>query len=113
MNYLSPLASKDQSRQGGDRPIIANSKTAAVLESIASLFSGLTWRSSQKLGETHFLGQNWAQKPQICPKSVSGESLVVESCFIYQNDRQTGFALGFLGYVYPSDNRKCPKNTIF
>ena len=33
----------DQSRKGGDRPIIANSETLAVLESLEGPFSGLTW----------------------------------------------------------------------
>ena len=54
----------DQSRKGDDRPIIANSKIAAVLESIEGLFSRLTWWSDWKVSETHFLAQNWAIKSQ-------------------------------------------------
>ena len=29
--------------EGGDRPVIENSETAAVLESLEGLFPGLTW----------------------------------------------------------------------
>ena len=33
----------DKSKKSGERSIFANSKTAAVLESLEGLFSGLTW----------------------------------------------------------------------
>ena len=103
----------DQSREGGDRPIIPNSETAVVLESLECLIRGLIWWSDWKVGETHFGGQYWAQKHQNCPKSISRKPLVVESWLTPQNDRKTWFTIGVLRHVYFSDNRKSPKNTIF
>ena len=42
-----------------------------------------------KGGRNHFLGQNWTQKSQNCPKSISRKPLVAESCSALQNDRKT------------------------
>ena len=103
----------DQSREGGDRPIIPNSETAVVLESLECLIRGLIWWSDWKVGETHFGSQYWTQKHQNCPKSISRKPLVVESWLTPQNDRKTWFTIGVLRHVYFSDNRKSPKNTIF
>ena len=64
------------------------------------------------MGETHFLCRNWVQKPQNCPKSISREPLVVESCLTTQNDWKTWFTTGIFRYTHPSNNRKCPKITI-
>ena len=61
--------------EGSDRPIFANSETAAVLESLEGRFYGLTWWSDRKVSKTYFLGQNWPQKSQNCPKSISREPL--------------------------------------
>ena len=95
----------DQSWKGDDRPIIENSKKPAVFEFLVFLFSGLTWWSGWKVGET--------QKPYNYLKSISREPLVVESWLIHQNDRKTSFTMDVLRHVYPSDSRKCPQNTFF
>ena len=55
----------DQSRKGGDRPVIANSETSAVLESLEGPFSGLTWWSGRKVGETHFWAKIGPKSPKI------------------------------------------------
>ena len=102
-----------KSMKGGDCPVIENSTTVAVLESLESLFSGLTWWSSWKVSETHFSSQNWAKKPQNCPNSISHEPLVVETWLNPQNDLKTWFTVNVLRYVYLSDPRKCPKNAYF
>ena len=79
-------------KEGEDCPIIGNSETTAVLESLDGLFSGLTCWSGWKMGETIFFGQNWAPKPQHCPKSISCELLVIESWLTHLNDWKTWFA---------------------
>ena len=66
---------------------------------------GLTWWSGWKVGEITFSGQN-------CTKSLFCELVVAESWFTPQNDRKTWFTVGALRHVYPSDNRKCPKDTV-
>ena len=66
-----------------------------------------------KGGRKSFFGPNWAQKLQNCPKSIFHEVLVIESWLTPQNDRKTWFTMGALRYVYPSENRKCPKKTFF
>ena len=43
----------------------------------------------------------------------SHETLVVESWRARQNYRKTWFTTSVLRYLYPSDKRKCFKNTIF
>ena len=83
------------------------------MESLEGLFSGLTWWSGQKLDKTHFLSENWTQKPQNCSKSISRELLVLRSWLTSQNNRKTWFAIGVLRYVHPSENRRCHKNTSF
>ena len=77
-------------RREGDRPIIASTETAAVSESLDGLFEGLNWWSDWKESKTSFLGQNWTQNCQNSLKSISRESLVVESWLTPQNDRQKG-----------------------
>ena len=66
---------KELGGEGSDLPIFANSETAAVLESLEGLFYGLTWWSDWKVSKTYFMGQNWPQKSQNCPKSISREPL--------------------------------------
>ena len=58
----------DQSRKGDGCLIIANSETAAVLESLQGLFSELTRWIVQKVSETQFPGQNWVPKAPKLPK---------------------------------------------
>ena len=82
------------------------------MESLEGLFLGLIWWSGWKVSKTHFLGQNWAQEPQNCPKSISRELLVVESWLTPQNDRKTWFTMGSLRYEYLSDYWKCPKDCM-
>ena len=65
------------------------------------------------MGETDFGDQNWTLKCRNCPKTISREPLIVESWLTPQNDHQNEFTIGVLRYVYPSDNRKCPKNVFF
>ena len=66
--------------EGGDCRIVANSETAAILKSLQVLFSGLTWWSDWKVGETRFFcAEIGSISPRNCPKSISTESLVVES----------------------------------
>lgn len=103
-------SSEDQPKKEDDRPVFENSKTATILEYLEGLISGLAWWSGWKLDQTYFLGHNWTQKSHNCPKSISPEPFVVESWFTPQNDRNTYFIISVL---YPSDNRKCPKNTAF
>ena len=113
---LQHQACIDQSRKGNNHTVIANSKTAPDLESLESLFSGLTWWSGWKVGKTHFWGQNWTPTPPPppnCPKSTSCKPLVIQSWLTPQNDCKTWFNMGVLRYAYPSDNGKRSKNTIF
>ena len=85
---------------GSDPPVIVNSKKAAAFESLEGLFSGLTWWSGWQMGETHFLGQSSAQKPQNWPKSMFCDPLVVESWLTPQNDYKTWFTMGLFRYIY-------------
>ena len=71
---LQHQACIDQSRKGNNHTVIANSKTAPDLESLESLFSGLTWWSGWKVGKTHFLGQNWTPPP-LPPQIVQNPHL--------------------------------------
>ena len=73
----------------------------------------MTWSSYRKMDETNFLEENLAQKSQNFPNSISREQLVVESCLTPLNDHKTWFTMIGLRHVYPSDNRKFLKNTIF
>ena len=61
------------------------------------------------MGETHFLGQNWAKKSKksLSPKTVGSRKLVDP-----QNGRNIWFTICVLRYVYPLDDWKCPKHTI-
>ena len=44
---------------------------------------------------------------------VSRDPPVVLSWLTPQNDRKNAFTMDVVRYVYPSDNRKCPKSTFF
>ena len=73
----------------------------------------MNWWSGWKVGKTNFGWSLWVQNSQNCPKYISREPLVLESWLTSQNNCNTGFTMGGLRYVYPSDKWKCTKNTIF
>ena len=59
-----------------------------------------------KSGWNQFIFPNWAEKRQNFPKSIFRELLIVENWPFKMT------AMGVLWCTYPSDNRKCPKNTF-
>ena len=96
----------------GDSPIFANFRDSSYF-GILSKVCFKDWLNDQaESGKNQFLGQEWDQKSQNCPISISPEQLVVESLLTTQNDRKTWFTMGGLRCVYPWDNRNFPKNTI-
>ena len=85
-----------------DGPIIVNSETAVVLESLEDLFSGLTYGSCWKVDSKA------PKLPKIHILWTSGHRRLVES---------TKHSKVLIYYerpaiLYPSDNRKCPKSKI-
>ena len=54
--------------RGSDRPVIVNSETAAVLESLEGLFEGLTWSQAERWAKRffeHYLHPKVPKLPKI------------------------------------------------
>ena len=71
------------------------------------------WMIRLKGGQNPFFGPTFGPQTPKCPKSIPREPLVVESWLTALHDSKIWFTMGVLRYVYPSDNRKYPKNNFF
>ena len=66
-----------------------------------------------KRGQNPFFGPTFGPQTPKYPKSIPREPLVVESWLTAYMTARFDLLMGVLRYVYLSDNRKYPKNTIF
>ena len=71
------------------------------------------WMIRLKRGQNPFFGPTFGPQTPKYPKSIPREPLVVESWLTAYMTARFDLLMGVLRYVYLSDNRKYPKNTIY